>query len=45
MCHEAKGTKAVTNVDGNEVLALTDPVAEVIVRGCAVLQAAALQQE
>jgi hypothetical protein len=43
MRHETESSEAVSDVDGNEVLALTDPIAEVVVRSCTVLQAAALQ--
>lgn len=42
MRHEAESSEAVSNVDGDEVLALTDPIAKVVVRGCTVLQSAAL---
>lgn len=42
VCHETERTEAVSDVDGDEVLALTDPIAKVIIRSCAVLQAAAL---
>jgi hypothetical protein len=43
--HETESAEAVSDINGNEILALTDPIAEVVVRGCAVLQAAALQGE
>jgi hypothetical protein len=43
--HETESSEAVSNVHSDEILALTDPIAKVVVRGCAVLQTAALQRE
>lgn len=40
--HEAESSKAVRDVDGNKILTLANPVAEVIVRSCAVLKASSL---
>jgi hypothetical protein len=41
--HEAKSSETIANIDRNEVLALANPVTEVVVRRCAILQSTTLQ--